>query len=159
RQEGRLVHHAWRRVPGGKQQDDPLSARRPRRQAQLSLQELVEGCRAMEPLLRPRDQRRSAPVGQRPGSLGRDELRSQDRLPVPRIGRFARRVPTTACARVALSGAVASASLSLLIENAVMSRIQNNVNCAGSERIDGLLDHLLSKIAEGSNTNERLTAF
>ena len=63
---------------------------------------LAQGSRRVEPLLRPRHQRRSPPVGQRRGSLRRQRLRARQRLPLPGIGRLAGRVQEHPDSRIAV---------------------------------------------------------
>jgi hypothetical protein len=58
--------------------------------------------RRVEPLLYPRHQRRSPPLGQRPGSLGRHPMRSSRRISLPRKRRLTDPLPQVAGPRVAV---------------------------------------------------------
>ena len=81
RQEGRLVHHQRRRLPGRHSSKmKPFAPTSPDGSAQLPAQEPQQGRRRVEPLLRPRHQRRGAPVGQRRRSLRRQRRRAAHRL-------------------------------------------------------------------------------
>ena len=63
---------------------------------------LSKGVGAVEPLLRPGHQRRGPALGQRRGGLRRQQLRATVGISLPRIGRFAGRVPAAAHPRAAL---------------------------------------------------------
>ena len=60
-------------------EDEAVPAALARRLAQLPAQAAEQGRRRVEPLLRPRHQRRSPPVGQRRGSLRRQRTRAAHR--------------------------------------------------------------------------------
>ena len=78
RQEGRLVHDQRRRLPRRRSKMKPFPPVSPDGERSFPAQEPEQGRRRVEPLLRPRDQRRSAPVGQRRGSLRRHRLRASE---------------------------------------------------------------------------------
>ena len=64
---------------------------------------LSEGRRRVEPLLRPRHQRRGPALGQRRGGLRRQRLRAGNRLPLPRVRGLAGRVQEPADPRAAVN--------------------------------------------------------
>ena len=100
--EGRLVHHPRRHLRRRQVEADALRSGLAERLAQLSAQGVEPRCRRVESLLRARDQRRAAAVGQRRRSLGRQRRRPTHRLSVSRSGRLADRVQEHSSARAVL---------------------------------------------------------
>ena len=78
--------------PVGSSQMKPFPPVSPDGSRSFPTQAPVEGRRRVEPLLRPRHQRRDPALGQRRGSLGRKRLRPRVGLPLPRIRGLARGV-------------------------------------------------------------------
>ena len=63
--KGRLVHDSRRRLLRRNVEDDPVPAGLAQRPSQLPFEEPQQGCRPVEPLLRPVHQRRGPTLGQR----------------------------------------------------------------------------------------------
>ena len=89
--------------PVGTSKMTPFPPTRPTA-AQLPAEEPEQGRRRVEPLLRPRHQRRGPALGQRRGSLRRQRLRAAHGLSLPRIRRVAGRVPGVLDSRAAVVG-------------------------------------------------------
>ena len=92
KKKARLVHDPRRRLPRRHVEDDPVPADLAQRLAELPPQGAEQGRGRVEPLLRPRHQRRGPPVGQRRGGLRRDQLRAPHGLPLPGVRGVADRV-------------------------------------------------------------------
>ena len=93
RQDGRLVHHQRRHLRGRQLEARAVRAALAGRLAQLPAQGAEPWRGRVESLLRARHQRRDSPLGQRRGGLRRSRRRPAHRLPLPRGGGVARRVP------------------------------------------------------------------
>ena len=87
--------------PNPKREDETVPAGRPNGKRSFPSKNTTKGINQWNPL-HPRNQRRSAPVGQRRRGLGRHRLPTSHRLPLPRVRGCAHRVPKPANPRTAV---------------------------------------------------------